>query len=545
MSTPSSCHQSLLRSILLILLSFTLIFVAPLLLLSSYGLSFFSSETTFRNRARRNTSFRPRTILVSGVGTTQGLFLARCFYLAGHNVIGADFELYGLPVCSGRWTKSVSRFYTLGRPPQGKGDGREALEGYNDKLLRIVLREKVQLWVSCSDCTNPVEDARASEILGRRSACSFLQFDPTTTRTLCEKDTFLQQTRRLGLPVPETHHVTSRAAVHKVLHESPRTKKRYIMHPTIPIAEAPSSKSKRPKTSQGNDEEAVTALPLPLPRRTESETYEHISRLPISPSKPWVLQQYIPHSQSYHSYSLIIDNAVRAFVAYSANSGAYEPLPPTSALSKSMLRFTQEFAKRSGETCKTGHLIFEFAVEEAVNERGAEMVLLPLSCTPQLSSPAVVLLAGQGSAIASAYLATSATADRVGDAMAGTEEIIINWNGHGIPDGITGFANGEEKHEITTPLPHQPKLYNLPPTLSTLLFHPLLDLFSFRPQSTTTTTITTLVANLRILATLLLLDKEASSEMWDPVPAWWLWCVWSPLVWLTDGLWRIGGGQMR
>ena len=49
---------------------------------------------------------RRRTVLVTGVGMTKGLTLARAFHLCGHRVIGADFEDLAIP-CPGRMSRAI------------------------------------------------------------------------------------------------------------------------------------------------------------------------------------------------------------------------------------------------------------------------------------------------------------------------------------------------------------------------------------------------------------------------------------------------------
>ena len=373
------------QNVSLIILSLLFLPLCTSLLLASYlARPFLSNESSTRKRVRRsvngrNPDFHPKTILVTGVGMTKGLFLARTFYTAGHNVIGADFEPNGIPVC-GRFSKSLRKFYSLPKPDEKAGAAY-----YIDAMLRIVRKEKVDLWVSCSGVASAVEDGQAKEVLERRSDVRCIQFDVLTTQMLHEKDTFIAQTERLGLPTPETHNVTSRAAVHKVLHESPKTKKQYIMK------------------SVGMDDASRGNMTL-LPRRTVSETYSHVSAIPISERKPWVLQQFIK-GKEYCTHALIVNNEVKVFVACPSLELLmhYEALSSDSALSRAMLRFTEEFVKRT-DTNMTGHLSFDFLVDEAISEKGAHLTLLPIECNPRAHT-AVALFQGQERALSEAYLA--------------------------------------------------------------------------------------------------------------------------------------------
>lgn len=394
----------------------TSIFFLPLstfLLLCSYAFTFFYGHHALRKRKRIRSSptFDPQIILVTGVGMTKGLALARLFYEAGHDVIGADFEPYGVPVC-GRYSKSLRRFYRLPKPTAEDGSAY-----YINALLRVVKREHVDIWVSCSGVASAVEDGQAKEVIERRSNCKAIQFDVATTSMLHEKDTFIQETQRLGLPVPETHNVTSRDAVHKVLHSPKR--KSYIMK------------------SVGVDDTVRGDMTL-LPRRTLSETYNHVSQIPISSQKPWVLQQFIK-GKEYCTHSLVVDGDVKMFVACPSAELLmhYEALPSDSGLSRAMLAFTKEFVAREGKRI-TGHLSFDFLVDEVVTEKGAQLTLNPIECNPRAHT-AVALFSGQGQEVAKAYMSALTSQMMNGDGQTSTfDEHVVRpekpahyyWIGH-------------------------------------------------------------------------------------------------------------------
>ncbi|KAL8957911.1 MAG: hypothetical protein Q9193_004928, partial [Seirophora villosa] len=374
----SPWHLHLLQNAALILTSIFCLPFTAFVLLSSYVLSFLIANNASRKRKhiRSSPTFEPQTILITGVGMTKGLALARLFYEAGHDVVGADFEPHGIPVC-GRYSKSLHRFYRVPKPTAKDGSVH-----YINALLRVVRREKVDLWVSCSGVASAVEDGQAKEVIERRSSCRAIQFDAATTSMLHEKDTFMQETQRLGLHVPETHHVTSRDAVHKLLHQTKR--RSYIMK------------------SVGVDD-AIRGNMTLLPRRTLSQTYDHVSQLPISSEKPFILQQFIK-GKEYCTHSLIIEGEVKMFVACPSAELLmyYEALPSDSALSRAMLAFTREFVERSGKKM-SGHLSFDFLVDENVTGKGAELVLNPIECNPRAHT-AVALFSGRARDVANAYL---------------------------------------------------------------------------------------------------------------------------------------------
>lgn len=500
----------------LIGLSFLFLPLSTFLLLASFVVRLFlSNEDAVRKRIRRgiNPDFRPKTILVTGVGMTKGLFLARTFYKAGHNVIGADFEPSRVPVC-GRLSKALRTFYSLPKPSEEAGAAY-----YIDAILQIVRKERVDLWVSCSGVASAVEDGQAKEVLEKRSDVRCIQFDVLTTQMLHEKDTFIAQTQRLGLPTPETHNVTSRAAVHKVLQQSPRTKKQYIMK------------------SVGMDDASRGDMTL-LPKRTVSETYNHLSTISISGHKPWVLQQFIK-GREYCTHALVVNDEVKVFVACPSSELLmhYEALPSDSALSRAMLRFTEEFVKRN---CggMTGHLSFDFLTEEVVSEKGAEIALLPIECNPRAHT-AVVLFRGQETAMAEAYLSaltsqindtreqshTSANADahlEHPSSLITPSKFRLNMNGHVSLPPLTINTATSAPVSPATPACY----YWLPHDLVTLVLLPLL-LYRY----------TTLSAYLHGCATFLthvFLWRDGTFELWDPLPTWWLYHVYWPGLFVAN-----------
>ena len=417
---------------------------------------------------------------------TKGLVLARTFYEAGHDVIGADYEPWGVPV-SGRFSRALRKFYTLPKPTEKDGSA-----SYIQGLLQIVRREKVQLWASCSGVASAVEDGQAKEVLERRSDCVAIQFDVDTTSTLHEKHSFIQRARGLGLPVPETHSVTSRSEVHKVLNASPpsasKKRKQYIMK------------------SVGVDDASRGNMTL-LPRRTISETYQHISNIPISGSNPWVLQQYI-QGKEYCTHALVVNGQVKAFVACPSSELLmhYEALPALSPLSRSMLRFTQTFVARSGGNM-TGHLSFDFLIDESVTEKGLEMVLQPIECNPRAHT-AVVHFNGLGNEMAAAYLSVL------------DPPSFINGSVHSHPDFDT------EPDRVLTPT-RPGKYYWIGHDVVSLMFFPFLLLLQRK------TSIKSYALGIYELLNRILFWKDGTYETWDPLPWWWLYQVYWPGVFLA------------
>lgn len=464
----SPWYLHLAQNVALIVVSLLLLPFSNLMLSFSYAFTFCFGDDAQRKRKRirASPSFAPQSILVTGVGMSKGLALARLFYEAGHDVIGADFEPNGVPV-NGRFSRCLKKFYRLPKPTTEDGAA-----DYINGLLRTVKRERVDIWVSCSGVASAVEDGQAKEVIERRSHCRAIQFDVPTTRTLHEKDTFIQETERLGLPVPETHNVTSRDAVHKVLHSPKR--RSYIMK------------------SVGVDDAVRGDMTL-LPRRTLSETYNHVSRLAISPDKPWVLQRFI-EGKEYCTHSLVVDGVVKIFVACPSAELLmhYDALPAESVLSRAMLAFTKEFVARRGNGM-TGHLSFDFLLDETASEKGAELVLQPIECNPRAHS-AVVLFSGMGQEVSKAYLSV------LKDDMA---------NGHDYDDQIV--------------MPNQPaKYYWIGHDLVELVLLPFVQLLMGRMR------LAVWLRGCSEFVAHLLFWRDGTFEVWDPLPWWMLYHIYFP-----------------
>jgi catechol O-methyltransferase len=479
-----------LQSVALILLSLVFLPLSTFVFLVNYARrplpSFYAAR---RQRIRRRSSFHPKTIMVTGIGSMKGLAVARCFYEAGHDVIGADFEPYGVPV-GGRFSRSLRKFYSLAQP-----NAKDGLTYYLHHLLRIIQREKVDLWVSCSGVASALEDAQAKEVVERRSGCVAIQFDVVSTSTLQDRRTFIQRTAELGLPAPETYNVTSRTAIHKILHSPAASRKKYIM--------------------QSVEADDIFRDMTVLPRRTMSETYGHISAIPISSARPWLLQEYI-RGQEYSTHALVIQNVVKAFVACpSPKPMHYEALPPQSALGLAMRSFTQEFATRS-PSGMTGHLNFKFIVEEVVSEKGLHSGLRALECDTRAHA-AMILLADHSQELAEAYVSAL--------------PINMNGGGHLLEDHDDSFDTAEEEipdQNIITPPQHPPKFHWIGHDIITLLFFPLLQPRQFSASG--------YMRNIMTLLQHLFFWTDAVFVSWDPLPWWWLYQVYWPGIFLIS-LW--------
>lgn len=447
-----------------------------------------------------------KTILVTGVGMTKGLALARAFYQAGHRVIGADFEP---GFACGRFSTALSGFYTLRKPTTSSSSSGSSSKLYVQDLINVIVREHVDLWVSCSGVASAVEDGEAKEMIEQQTNCKAVQFNVRVTQMLHEKHTFVEHTKQIGLHVPETHTITSREQVEHALQQAAPGRK-YIL-----------------KTIGMNDAARGEILSTLLPKETPHATKKYLATLHISPQSPWILQQFIL-GQEFCTHALVIRGQVCAFVACPSAELLmhYRALPADSALSQAMLQFTRTYAAAEGETF-TGHLSFDFLVEGDDTDTATttttqrrrrrdprEIVLYPIECNPRAHT-AVCLLTNRNPDMIHAYLEL-------------LNETPNNKN------------NNHPEHLATTPTPTTPKeeeetsYYWIGHDLLTLLFNPFL--FSLtteppphHPSFFSPSFYSAYKHNLLTFLSHLLTWKDGTYEIWDPLPWFALYHVYWPL----------------
>ncbi|KAK6217947.1 hypothetical protein LQW54_003002 [Pestalotiopsis sp. IQ-011] len=436
-----------------------------------------------------------RNILVTGVGMAKGLTLARAFYLQGHHVIGADFENGALP-CSGRFSKSISRFRAM-KSPSSTYESRS----YIHQMLQIVKEEDIDLWVSCSGVASALEDANAKELVERETRCRCIQLGVQETSTLHEKDLFMREAQRLDLPVPKTHNLSSPDDALSILSKSHslHPERKFILK-TVGVDDA----------NRGN----MTLLPLD----SKEATKRYLSRLSIRPDQSWILQEFISGGEEYCTHALIVRGEVKCFVACPSAELLmhYRALGPQSALSRAMLAFTREYVFRSPHSEHfTGHLSFDFMVRDsAVDERSVERSLYAIECNPRAHT-AVALFAGPQAATTAAMVkAYLSTLDESPESYASVLK-----------------QNGLREDTIVFPEKGALPRYWIGHDLFSLILQPLLDFFVGR------ITVRQLSRNFMQFVIHVLTWKEGTFEAWDPWPAVVLYHVYWPLT-ILSAWWR-------
>nr|POF26414.1 hypothetical protein CFP56_22563 [Quercus suber] len=477
----SSFSAHAVQNLGLVLLSILCLPFTIAIVFSSYAISTVYTSPLIQNRKHvRGTHspyFEPRTILVTGVGMTKGLALARIFHAAGHNVVGADFQSFA----SGRWSKALKTYHTMPRPD----DTQQSRERYVEAMIGLITREAVDIWVSCSGVASAAEDGLLADKVRQMTGCEAVQFDLRTTRQLHEKHSFMEYTKSLGLRIPRTHVVTSQAAAQAKLREEDPERRKYIMK------------------FIGTDDSVRGDMTL-LPLCTVQATTAHIQKLDISRSRPWILQQYI-RGPEFCTHALVVKGEVKAFVACPSSELLmhYEALPANSSISKCMLKFTQEFAAAGGRTF-TGHLSFDFLIEQEDADRARDdpsrkVKLYPIECNPRVHT-AVVLFQNTPE-IVDAYLSVLEQKEVKASAS----------SNYALQDPI--FVSNPRRY------------YWVGHDLLELLILPILSFLS--PQGPT---ITQIYQNTCTFLDHISTWSDGTFEIWDPLPAWFLYHVYWPLI---------------
>ena len=478
LSASSPAYLHLLQNLALISLSLFFTPLCTFIAICSRIASPFTAAAKFIQNNRKRCGYmksaaRSRVILVTGVGMSKGLSIARAFYREGHYVIGADFEPFGVPVC-GRFSVALKRFYKLPKPAPSLEGSKAYIEG----LLKIVKDERVDLWVSCSGVASAIDDASAAEVIEKQSSCKTVQFGAEITKILDEKHSFIEQALHFGLHVPETYLINSvdEALAQLYPDKTPR-KGHFIMK------------------SVGLDDKIRADMTL-LPRSSPEETRSHLKRLNPSASRRFVLQEFVNGSE-YCTHSVIVRGQVVAFTACPSMELLmhYKALPPKSALSRAMQEFTETYAKKLGDV--TGHFSIDFMLDEHSSESKLMDKLYPIECNPRAHT-AVVLFEEESKCMVDAYISIL----KEGKMCTSELQAVVT------PSITTGFY--WIGHDIVTCV--------LMPLLSVLA---LKEDFSY------------LAGKWKIFVERVAYCKDGTYQMWDPLPFWWLYCIYWPGMFIS------------
>lgn len=449
------------------------------ILIASYVSQTILNQPRLRRAIRGSPRFRAKTILISGIGTPQGLRIARAFYETGHNVVGVDFEAEGMYLHA-RFSKAICKFYRLRSYSKHYGN---AL--YLRDLVNIAEDEHVELYINCSGQITPADYAEISVAIKARTTCSTLSLESKLLANFDCKDKSLEYMKDLGLPVPELYHVRSRADIHKILHES-QGKKKYTLNA------ANGTVAKSPKAM--------------LPRRTLSQTYNDVSQIKITKEASWTMEQCFVIGEEYSTFSVIIRGKVKAFAAAQLSPGttSYRNIRADRGIGKAMLNYVQTFASRASEEF-TSNISMSFKVEEKSTATGLEWSVLPVDCKVDISPPVSLFAGTVGSmALTRAYMT----------ALVPMTNGLSTFTGLGsLPDSMDHVIAPESATGV----------YYIGQELLDLVLRPAMQDLTLKIG------ILQLVWNLLTFVKHVLFWKDGIYEVWDPLPAFLLYHVYMPI----------------
>ncbi|CCG84740.1 protein of unknown function, partial [Taphrina deformans PYCC 5710] len=294
------------------------------------------------------------TILVSGGRTTKSLVHARQFHRAGHRVILVEEKSHWF--CATRYSNCVDRFYSLPDPLRSQA-------AYTAALLKIVLKERVDIFVPCCGVATTICDGIAKAELQKH--CTVLQFDEQLGRRLDKKDAFMALCTEHGLEIPKTITVYSPQDVMNYDFANDTRKRSYIMK------------------CIGVDDRTRNDL-TQYPYEPKAKMLARLQSLNITPENPYILQEFL-NGKEYCCQSISYKGVLRTFSACASSDVLmnYKHIPPLSpsdpastldtVISYQMLSFATKFAAKMD---LTGPIAFDFITT-------SDGRLLPIEANPR------------------------------------------------------------------------------------------------------------------------------------------------------------------
>ncbi|KAL4746717.1 hypothetical protein BDW72DRAFT_184348 [Aspergillus terricola var. indicus] len=367
-------HRQLPGHLLRIIIS--LLFLPPnnLILFVTLAVRFLSlffplSALRRRQSILRDVRFRPKTILVTGLNTPHGLHIARCWYNEGHRVVGAD-------IAEARFASGESLSRTV------VAHYRLSKSQYVSGLLDIVLREKVDIWIPCTQEVSVVDDGMAKQAIESRTNCRCVTLDPGLASQWSRSESFVQYLIDHGHPVVENHEVHSRDSIHKILHRSPT--KVYHLRKAAPAV---------------NTGEIIV-----LPKRTLSLTYSEVSKIQVSKGSPWIMQQHVRLGE-FVAEVLIIHGHVAVIMVRSVSRGSdWGRSRLNEGLAAAAHQVVDKFASEGGSRV-TGHFLMRLIVDEQLHLNSVRYEVYIAGCTQGAATIADLLQETPACTLVDRYLA--------------------------------------------------------------------------------------------------------------------------------------------
>lgn len=307
---------------------------------------------------KQNSPTDTKRILLTGGKMTKALQLARSFHAAGHEVFLVESHKYWL---SGhRFSKAVKRFYTIPAPEKDP-------EGYCQGLLEIVKRDNIDVFIPVSSPIASYYDSLAKSFLSPE--CEVIHFDAEVTKTLDDKFAFCEKASFLGLSAPKVFRFTNPEQVLNFDFASDGSQ--YILK-SIPYDSV--------------HRLDLTKLPF-------EGMKEYIKQLPISPEKPWVMQEFV-RGKEYCTHSTVRNGIIRLHCC--SESSPFQ-VNYQQVENQAIYEWIKQFVKALN---LTGQISFDFIQAE-------DGTVYPIECNPRVHSAITMFHDHPG--VADAYLKDAQT----------------------------------------------------------------------------------------------------------------------------------------
>ncbi len=213
-----------------------------------------------QSKASKTEQGRKR-VLITGAKMTKALQLARFFHRDGHEVYLVETHKYWL---SGhRFSRAVKRFFTVPAPEEDS-------DGYSQALVEIAEENNIDLFIPVSSPIASYYDSLAKVALA--PYCESLHLDPEETALLDDKHAFCSKAAALGLSAPKVFRITDPQQILDFDFEGEASGGSQYIVKSIPYD---------------------SVLRLDLTRLPFEGMEDYVRSLPISESKPWVMQEFI------------------------------------------------------------------------------------------------------------------------------------------------------------------------------------------------------------------------------------------------------------